>query len=283
MEMTVPGSNRPFFIALIIALLIHSMLLLQINYLQKSAPPHKKKHKPLIIEFIGVPQKKPQPPPVKHDRLAEINNKARVAKKSEKKQRATVKLPQQLNHQKLSIQQKNQLKKRAVIAQTKRLKPQKGKKASPIIKDKKQVAKKLVKPTPAKLKMASALSRMAELGAKNQESLGENIHEATVDLSTKQFKYAHYFGIIRRLIKMSWIYPVRAQLNKMAGTIKLSFSIDRHGKLLDIVVLRSSGRKILDQAAIYALRKAAPFPALPKDWQLERLNIKVNFEYILNN
>ncbi|MBF0359180.1 MAG: energy transducer TonB [Magnetococcales bacterium] len=280
--MTIPGSNRPFLIALIVALLVHSLLLLQLNYVQKDPLPIKKKHKPLIIEFVGVPQKKPQPPPVEPDRLAEINNKARVAIKSKEKQQATIKLPQPLNYQKISKQLKKQRKQQPASTQAKRPQVQKGKKPSPVSRDKKQVAKKLVKPTPATLKIDSALTHLAKRGEKNQESQGENIHEATVDLSTKQFKYAHYFGIIRRLIKMSWIYPLQAQLNKMAGTIKLSFSIDRHGKLLDIVVLRSSGRKILDQAAIHALRKASPFPALPDDWQLERLNIKVNFEYILN-
>ena len=80
---------------------------------------------------------------------------------------------------------------------------------------------------------------------------------------------------------MQWIFPLRAQLNQMEGVTQLIFSIDDKGELLSMSLTKPSGRKILDQSALSAIRQSVPFPPLPRDWELEKLNIVVNFEYVL--
>ncbi len=214
-----------------------------------------------------------------------MDNRARVAKKSEAKQTATKKLNvQAVKPMQIQKRQKPQKPLRAQKpVKTVAKKPQPKKSVEPTlippVKPKKEQVEQ--KPVPEKLQMSALLSKPAEQDQVNRESSGENPREATVDLNTKQFKYAYYFGILKRNIQMQWIYPLQARLNKTVGTTILSFSLDKDGKLTGVNILRPSGRKILDEAAVSAIQHAAPFPSLPDDWQLEKLNVTVNFEYLL--
>jgi periplasmic protein TonB len=286
MAITIPypqRQSRPILIALLVALLIHSLLFLSLEFNHAQQPIKQvKKQKPLMIEFIGAPKKKPQPIPKNFDRLAEINHAARVEKKLNKIQKALSKLAIQPSQaRKKSAQQRKQSTPKSIISPVKKKRRQKG--AEPTqVPDVKKITKQVErKKTPEQLKLAPALLTLAQRSKKQQKSSGENRREATVDLNTKQFKFAYYFGALKRAINMEWIYPLQARLNRTVGVLLLSFSIDQKGELISVVVIRSSGRKLLDQAAVSAIRQAAPFPPLPKDWQLEKLNISVNFEYIL--
>ena len=42
-------------------------------------------------------------------------------------------------------------------------------------------------------------------------------------------------------------------------------AIDKQGKLVDIQVLKSSGKKILDDAALRSVKNAAPFDPFPPE------------------
>lgn len=59
-------------------------------------------------------------------------------------------------------------------------------------------------------------------------------------------------------------YPEQAKRQGIYGSLTLKVSIDKDGSLLDVVILRSSGEKILDQAALDIVRLSAPFEPLPE-------------------
>jgi len=59
-------------------------------------------------------------------------------------------------------------------------------------------------------------------------------------------------------------YPEAAQSGRLSGTLELSVGINADGTLYRVDVLRSSGHKELDEAAINIVRLAAPFAKLPK-------------------
>jgi TonB family protein len=271
--MAIIPDNRPIFIALLLAVLLHSLLFLQLGLINKPIKPLITKQKPLMIEFFDKKSKKI---PKKAELLTESNQVARVQKVAAKKKVATRK--QFFESAKVQKKPNQEVIKRKAAPLKKRVKPVKVK---PKPEGKKKIAKKRKLPSQAKLKLSPTISRLAKRSDKKRISRGVKKREATVDLSTQQFKYVDYFAVLKRIIKMQWIYPLRAQLNKMEGVTQLIFSIDEKGELLAIRLTKPSGRKILDQSALLAIRQSVPFPPLPNEWDLEKLNIVVNFEYVL--
>lgn len=59
-------------------------------------------------------------------------------------------------------------------------------------------------------------------------------------------------------------YPEAAQSGRLSGSLELSVGINTDGSLYRVDVLRSSGHKELDEAAINIVKLAAPFAKLPK-------------------
>jgi len=78
---------------------------------------------------------------------------------------------------------------------------------------------------------------------------------------------AHYvaaqFNFIRNEIQQRIVYPLVARRMGWQGKVKLSFVVDVDGSIRDVVVLESSGYKLLDDNAIACVKKAAPFPPPP--------------------
>lgn len=64
-------------------------------------------------------------------------------------------------------------------------------------------------------------------------------------------------------------YPEESRRRKIFGDLRLTVSLYSNGKVKDIKVLRSSGHKILDDAAIRIVRLAAPFAPFPKQLKAE--------------
>ncbi|WP_263081561.1 energy transducer TonB [Endozoicomonas sp. Mp262] len=60
-------------------------------------------------------------------------------------------------------------------------------------------------------------------------------------------------------------YPEEARKEKLYGELSLMVAINRDGSLHDVEVMRSSGYKVLDDAAIRIVRLAAPFSPFGED------------------
>jgi periplasmic protein TonB len=85
-----------------------------------------------------------------------------------------------------------------------------------------------------------------------------------------------YLGRLRNLLDKSKISPRAHQ----AGTVLVEFKIAPSGRLLSREVKQSSGSKLLDDAAIASLDRAAPFPPMPKGGSQERLDVEVPFKFV---
>jgi len=60
-------------------------------------------------------------------------------------------------------------------------------------------------------------------------------------------------------------YPDNARRNKLEGQLILSVALSPDGHIIDVNIRKSSGHKILDDAAKRIVELAAPFAAVPKD------------------
>lgn len=61
-------------------------------------------------------------------------------------------------------------------------------------------------------------------------------------------------------------YPRTARLRGLEGVVQIAMTIDRAGRVLEAVVARSSGARLLDRAAIEMVERAAPAPPPPAHW-----------------
>jgi protein TonB len=57
-------------------------------------------------------------------------------------------------------------------------------------------------------------------------------------------------------------YPEEAKRRKLSGTVLMMVEINADGSLADVQILRSSGHKVLDDAARRIVKMAAPYPPL---------------------
>jgi len=102
-----------------------------------------------------------------------------------------------------------------------------------------------------------------------------------VSLNTTDFKYLSYFSKLKDRIQMVWRYPEAAKVAGLQGSLVLKFVLNKDGSLRELKVVKSSGVGILDDAAIKAIRRAAPFYAIPQNLG-DVLTVVANFEYELD-
>ena len=120
------------------------------------------------------------------------------------------------------------------------------------------------------------LEKFAKLDTREKE--GESDTE-TVSLDSQELKYASYFSTIKRQIELVWSYPEQAATRGLQGKLLLQFILDRSGKLIDISLINSSGHKILDNAALGAVKTASPYNPFPEKIQKRKLRIIASFKY----
>ena len=82
---------------------------------------------------------------------------------------------------------------------------------------------------------------------------------------TKEHKYAAYMDAWRQRVERvgNLNYPDEARRARLSGNLLLDVSIRPDGSIDEIILRRSSGKKVLDDAAIRIVRLAAPFPRFP--------------------
>ena len=116
------------------------------------------------------------------------------------------------------------------------------------------------------------LDRIAGKGAEEEEGAGE-----IISLDTRDSRYAAYFAHVKRRIYDAWIWPEEAQ--RFRGSLSLVFALRKDGTLGRVRLLRSTGAKILDDLAMAAIAKAAPFEPLPPTIRRAPIRIEARFSY----
>ncbi len=94
--------------------------------------------------------------------------------------------------------------------------------------------------------------------------------------STQKDKGARYKEEWRRKIERigNLNYPEQAKRDRLYGSLRLLVAINKDGSLYEVQVLESSGRPVLDQAALRIVRLAAPFAPFSGDLSdIDRLEI----------
>jgi len=94
-------------------------------------------------------------------------------------------------------------------------------------------------------------------GGEGSESRDGNGHGTKAAL-------AEYSRTVRSLIERHKEYPLAARKLGIHGSVVVSFSLDRHGELQGVSLVKSSGNSMLDNAGIRAVRDVGTFPPPPR-------------------
>ena len=111
---------------------------------------------------------------------------------------------------------------------------------------------------------------MAALEAEIERDLrayAERPRRKWISASTREHRFATYMDAWRRKVERvgNLNYPEEAERRGLAGDLLLDVAIRPDGTVEEITLRRSSGERVLDEAAIRIVEIAAPFSEFPED------------------
>jgi TonB family protein len=112
--------------------------------------------------------------------------------------------------------------------------------------------------------------------ADNAEPQEEEIADFNVSEALAQRDYT---PLVVAQIYKAIRYPNRAADKNQQGTVRIGVTIDRSGELISAVTTQESRYRLLNQAALKAVKKAAPFPQLPEEMKADsfEVNLPITF------
>ena len=122
-------------------------------------------------------------------------------------------------------------------------------------------------------------SIIGDLAKREIEKEEKEKKEGTLTLDTKEYKFLIYNKRLKEKIESIWIYPPDAAAQGIYGDLIIKFTIKKNGRLGAVELIRTSGHKNLDDAAIKALKNGEPYWPLPDEWGMEAYSIEGHFIY----
>lgn len=130
---------------------------------------------------------------------------------------------------------------------------------------------------------------MAKLAAEvrdQSEAYAKRPKKKFISSNTREYAYAAYMkGWVDRVQRVGNLnYPDEARRNGVHGELVLTVGLNRDGSIHSIDVIKGSGQKLLDDAAVRIVRLSAPFPALPADKnRVDELYITRTWQFLPGN
>lgn len=137
-------------------------------------------------------------------------------------------------------------------------------------------------PTPPPKRKGLPFLQEGDLERYAKRETRERPGEEWVTLDTQEFRFLSYHEKLKIKIESIWEYPAVARVSGLRGNLYIRFTIGKNGELEEVTLVKSSGYRILDEAAVKALKEAFPFLPLPESWQMEHHTIVGNFIYTLD-
>ena len=107
--------------------------------------------------------------------------------------------------------------------------------------------------------------------ARSMQELQKRPRRVFLNARTQEYKYAAYLDAWRAKVERigNLNYPDEARRRQLTGSLVLDVAINPDGTVNGVSVRRSSGHKLLDDAAVRIVELAAPFSPLPPQLRAE--------------
>ena len=146
--------------------------------------------------------------------------------------------------------------------------------APSVVPDSKRGSEKATPPTTLREKLFDR-EIIGDLAKREEEAKKDK----AITFDTKEFRHHTYMARLKDKIEGIWTYPADAAMRGIHGDLKIRFTIKKDGMLGDVELVRTSGHRSLDEAAIRALKDAEPFWPLPDEWNKDAIIIDGYFIY----
>ena len=100
--------------------------------------------------------------------------------------------------------------------------------------------------------------------------------------NTEDLKFLSYLAKIARDLEMVWKYPKEAGDRGQQGVTLVKIVIREDGTLNEAELVQSSGYPMLDDEALRAIKRIAPYAPFPKAWHRSQWELTIQFTYELN-
>jgi len=94
---------------------------------------------------------------------------------------------------------------------------------------------------------------------------------------------AAYKARVRQAVAEHKHYPTLARRMREEGRVVVGFSLESSGALVAVHIKQSSGSERLDEAALQAVRDAAPFPPFPEGSARQRWEFSLPLSFMLDS
>ena len=278
--------NEAMITMTVIAVLVHALLILGVSF--ELPPPPKPATQP-SLDVILVPTPSKQPAPKEADFMAQQNQEGGTEKAGHARPRAIPSQPALKKSEKATIEQvrsgtpapEKQQQPKVVASRKKVVRQVPVKKKAPV--------RARPKPDMTQL-LSSTRQEIARLTAeldRNSEYASQLPRHKAINASTREYRYAAYLEAWRKKVERvgNLNYPDEAKRKKLYGDLLLHVSLRADGSVQQIRVVRSSGHKILDDAAVRIVRLAAPFAPFPAEIrkEVDILDITRTWQFLSNN
>lgn len=111
------------------------------------------------------------------------------------------------------------------------------------------------------------MARLAQEVRDEEQAYAKRPRRKYISANTREYAYAAYMKAwVNRIERVGNLnYPDQARRRGLHGQLVLTVGLARSGQIKSIDIIQSSGRKVLDAAAIRIVHLAAPFPPIPQD------------------
>jgi protein TonB len=113
-------------------------------------------------------------------------------------------------------------------------------------------------------------------------ALTETAAPGAFDPETRADLFRQYEAIIRRQIDGQKEYPYQARRQDQEGMVEIYFVLSRQGHLMEEPVLGKKTRyRLLNNAALEAVKKAVPYPPFPREFPEEKMSFSITLAFSL--
>ena len=108
--------------------------------------------------------------------------------------------------------------------------------------------------------------------------------QLVISADTRESVIAAYLDNWKRRIEAvgDEYFPTLGDVEGLTGSPTLEVSIDSSGQLIEVVVRKSSGSRVLDQAALDILRRASPFDPFPTEIRAEYDSLRFAYKWLFS-
>ncbi len=145
-------------------------------------------------------------------------------------------------------------------------------------------------PLPSATALLTNSFKIASLSAEIRRKLQDKASRPRrkfISASTKEYKYASYMEAWRTKVERvgNLNYPDDARKKKLSGSLILDVALNADGSVNRITIRRSSGIKVLDDAAVRIVELSSPYAPFPDQIKKETdiLHITRTWQFLNNN